>query len=139
MLYAKEGAVHITISFKTSMFDVSKEHKNPYNHIYGESLLKWLKQELASEFVITDPDAEDWGWYSYITFNNRQYMLGASTYFEDGDDPKSELEWLFQIDKPRSLKEKLLGREKISIADECVLFFQSKFEAQSDINSVAFE
>ncbi len=131
--------MHIAISFKTSMFDVSKENKNPINPIYGESLLRWLKQELDSEFEITEPDAEDWGWYSYITWNNRQYMLGASSYFEEGDDPKSELEWIFQIDKPRSLKEKILGREKISTADECVLFFKSKFEAQPDINSVAFE
>lgn len=131
--------MHIAISFKTSMFDVSKENKNPVNPIYGESLLKWLKQELDSEFEFTEPDAEDWGWYSYITWNNRQYMLGASTYFEEGDDPKSELEWVFQIDKPRSLKEKLLGREKISTADDCVLFFKSKFEAQPEMNSVAFE
>ena len=121
------------------MFDVSKENKNPVNPIYGESLLKWLKQELDSEFEITEPDAEDWGWYSYITWNNRQYMIGASTYFEEGDDPSSELEWVFQIDKTRSLKEKLLGREKISTADDCVLFFKSKFEAQPDMNSVAFE
>ncbi|MBQ4880511.1 hypothetical protein J8M21_25245 [Pseudoalteromonas luteoviolacea] len=131
--------MHIAISFKTSMFDVSKENKNPVNPIYGESLIKWLKQELDSEFEITEPDAEDWGWYSYITWNNRQYMIGASTYFEEGDDPSSELEWVFQIDKTRSLKEKLLGREKISTADDCVLFFKSKFEAQLDINSVAFE
>lgn len=131
--------MHIAISFKTSMFDVSKENKNPVNPIYGESLLKWLKQELDSEFEITEPDAEDWGWYSYITWNNRQYMIGASTYFEEGDDPSSELEWVFQIDKTRSLKEKLLGREKISTADDCVLFFISKFEAQPDMNSVAFE
>ncbi|CCQ11698.1 hypothetical protein PALB_25990 [Pseudoalteromonas luteoviolacea B = ATCC 29581] len=131
--------MHIAISFKTSMFDVSKENKNPVNPIYGESLLKWLKQELDSEFEITEPDAEDWGWYSYITWNNRQYMIGASTYFEEGDDPSSELEWVFQIDKTRSLKEKLLGREKISTADDCVLFFKSKFEVQPDMNSVAFE
>ena len=131
--------MHIAITFKTSMFDVSKENTNPVNPIYGESLLKWLKQELDSEFEITEPDAEDWGWYSYITWNNRQYILGASTYFEEGDDPSSELEWVFQIDKPRSLKEKILGREKISTADDCVLFFKSKFEAQPDMNSVAFE
>ncbi|KID56534.1 hypothetical protein JF50_11355 [Pseudoalteromonas luteoviolacea] len=131
--------MHITISFKTSMFDISTENKNPINPIYGESLLKWLKQELDSEFEITEPNAEDWGWYCYITWNTWQYMLGASTYFEEGDDPKSELEWIFQIDKPRSLKEKLLGREKISIADNCVLFFKSKFEAQPKFNSVAFE
>jgi hypothetical protein len=131
--------VHITISFKTSKFDVSNENKNPINPIYGESLLKWLKLELGSAHEITEPDAEDWGWYSNITWKGREYMLGASAYYEEGDDPTSELEWVFQIDKQRSFKEKLLGKEKISRNDECVLLFKSKFEAESDITSIVFE
>lgn len=131
--------MHIAISFKTSKFDVSNESKNPINPIYGESLLKWLKEVIAPELEITDPDAEDWGWYSYITWKGRQYMLGSSTFFEDGDDPTSQLEWILQIDKSRSLKEKLLGREKISIDDECVLFFKSKLENEQDISAVTFE
>ncbi|MFT6908613.1 MAG: hypothetical protein ACJAS1_005316 [Oleiphilaceae bacterium] len=131
--------MHIAISFKTSKFDVSNENKNPINPIYGESLLKWLKLELSSTHEITEPDAEDWGWYSNITWKGREYMLGASTYYEEGDNPTSELEWIFQIDKQRSFKEKLLGKEKISCNDECVLFFKSKLEAEPDINSVAFE
>ncbi|TMS80262.1 MULTISPECIES: hypothetical protein [unclassified Pseudoalteromonas] len=131
--------MHIAISFKTSKFNVSNENKNPINPIYGESLLKWLKLELNSSHEITEPDAEDWGWYSNIIWNDREYILGASTFYKDGDDPNSELEWIFQIDKQRSFIEKLLGKEKISRSDECVLFFKSKLEAESDINSLAFE
>ena len=131
--------MHISISFKTSKFDVSTENKNPINPIYGESLLKWLKQDLDSEFEITEPDVKDWGWYSHIVWKGREYMLGASAFYEEGDDPTSELEWIFQIDKQRTLKEKLLGKEKISCNDECVLFLKSKLEAESDINSVVFE
>jgi len=121
------------------MFDVSKERENPINPIFGESLLKWLKVEIGSEFELTEPDAEDWGWYSYISWNGRKYMLGASTYFAEGDDPKSELEWIFQIDKQRSFKEKLLGREKLNNSDDCVLFLKSKLESEPQINSVSFE
>lgn len=131
--------MHIAISFKSSMFDISKERENPINPIFGESFLKWLKSEIGTDFELTEPDAEDWGWYSYISWHGRQYMLGASTYFEDGDDPKSELEWIFQIDKQRSFKEKLLGREKLNKSDECVLFLKSKLESEPQINSVSFE
>lgn len=131
--------MHIAISFKISKFDVSKENKNPINPIYGESLLTWIKQELGSEFEITEPDAEDWGWYSYFTWNNRQYMIGASVYFEEGDEPTTELEWIFQIDKQRSFLERLLGKEKISRTDDCVLFLKSKLEAEPSITSVVFE
>ena len=131
--------MHIAISFKTSKFDVSNENKNPINPIYGESLLKWLKIESGSVLEITEPDAEDWGWYSNTSWHGREYMLGASAYYEEGDDPDSELEWILQIEKHRSFKEKLLGKEKISINDECVLFFKSKLEAEPGITSVAFD
>ena len=131
--------MHIAISFKTSKFDVSKERENPINPIFGESLLKWLKSEVESDFDISEPDAEDWGWYSYIDWKGRQYMLGASTYFDEGDDPKSELEWILQIDKSRTFIEKLFGKEKISNSDECVLYFKSKLESEPQIGSISFE
>lgn len=131
--------MHIAISFKTSKFDVSKENKNPINPIYGESLLIWLKSELCSELEMTAPDAEDWGWYSNIIWKGREYMLGSSVFFEEGDEPTSELKWIFQVDKQRSFKEILLGREKMTKNDECVLFFKSKFKAEPDITSVLVE
>ncbi|HAS6883033.1 TPA: hypothetical protein ACPV0H_004681 [Vibrio parahaemolyticus] len=131
--------MHIVFSFKTSMFNVTTENKNPINPIYGESLLKWLKQEVGSEFTISEPEAEDWGWCCYIFWGNRQYMLGALTYYEEGDDPTIEQEWIFQIVKHRTLMEKLLRKENISSQDECVLFLKSKFEAEPRINSIVIE
>jgi len=50
--------------FKTSLFDLSKEIENPINPIYGISLLNWLRKELKDTIEITEPEAEDWGWYS---------------------------------------------------------------------------
>ena len=131
--------VHIAISFKSTKFDVSKERTNPINPIFGESLLKWFKSEIEPDFDVTEPDAEDWGWYSYIDWKGRQYMLGASTYFEEGNDPKSELEWVLQIDKSRTFIEKLFGKAKISQTDECVLYLKAKLESEPKISSVSFE
>lgn len=131
--------MHIAISFKSTKFDVSKERTNPINPIFGESLLKWFKSEIEPDFDVTEPDAEDWGWYSYIDWKGRLYMLGASTYFEEGNVPKSELEWVLQIDKSRTFIEKLFGKEKISQTDECVLYLKSKLESEPKISSVSFE
>ena len=127
------------ISFKTSKFDVSKEDENPINPIVGQSLLLWLKQELKGELDIDEPDSEDWGWYSDINWNNRTYMLGASACYEEGDNPTSELEWVFQVHKDRSFKEKLLGKEKMTKEDDCLLFFKSKLESEPSFNSIEFE
>jgi len=128
-----------TIGFKTSKFDVSKEDENPINPIYGQSLLIWLEKELPTELGFDEPDAEDWGWYSLLEWKGREYLVGATAYFEDGDDPTSELEWVFQVDKNRSFKEKLLGREKMTASDECLLYFKSLFENSCEFNSVALE
>ena len=60
------------IRFTTDKFDVSKERPNPINPIPGESLLVWLQDRAQSRTQLTEPDAEDWGWYSYVDWNGRQ-------------------------------------------------------------------
>ena len=56
------------IHFKTSMFDILKEKKNPINPIHGLSLLEWLRKKLEGKIEITEPEAEDWGWYSELEY-----------------------------------------------------------------------
>ena len=124
------------IHFKTSIFDPSKEEKNPINQIYGHSLIDWLIEKLKERFEIDKPEAEDWGWYSYIEWEGRNYLIGACAYYEEGEDPTKELEWVFQVDKIRTFKESLLGREKLTIDDPCFKFFKSLFENEPNINSV---
>ena len=125
-----------TIHFKTSMFDVSKEKENPINPINGLSLLEWLRKERRGEFVISEPDAEDWGWYSELEFEGNNYLIGSCALFEEGDNPASELEWVFQVDKYRSFKEKLFGRNKMSATDECFVYFKLLFEKHPNIKGV---
>ncbi|MCE2594389.1 hypothetical protein K6Y31_06135 [Motilimonas cestriensis] len=124
------------IHFKTSMFDVSKEKENPINPIYGISLLAWLKSELAGKIEITEPDAEDWGWYSELEFEGNNYLIGACAYFEKGDNPKDEIEWVFQVDKYRSFKEKLFGKNKMNASDNCFVFFKTLLEENPNFNDV---
>lgn len=124
------------IHFKTSMFDVSKEKDNPINPIYGISLLEWLRKELKGRIEITEPDAEDWGWYSELKYEGNNYLIGACAYFEEGDDPTSELEWVFQVDKYRSFKDKLFGENKMSTSDSCFVYFKELFEKHPGIKAV---
>ena len=124
------------IYFKTSVFDVTKEEENPINPIYGKSLLVWLKQKLHGKVEITEPDAEDWGWYSELEWDGRNYLIGSVAYFEEGDDPHSELEWVFQVDKHRTIKEKLLGKNKMTSDDSCFQFFKSLFEDEPKFNEI---
>lgn len=127
------------IYFKTSLFDVSKEKENPINPIYGLSLLQWLIKELTGKLAISKPKAEDWGWCSELEYEGNRYLIGSSVFFEQGDDPTAELEWVFQVDKHRSFIEKLLGKNKMKTTDSCLSFFKELFEKHPDIKEVKIE
>ena len=123
------------IRFLTDKFDVSKERPNPINPIPGESLLTWLRERARPRVQLTEPDAEDWGWYSFVDWGGRQYLIGASA----SDDSASEREWILQIDKQRSMKEKLLGREAMGADDECAAFFRELLESEPAFKSVSID
>ena len=120
------------IRLTTDKFDVSKERANPINPIAGESLLLWLREKATPRALLTEPDAEDWGWYSYVDWDGRQYLLGASASDDDG-----ERKWILQIEKDRSIKEKMLGREAMTADDECAKFFQGLLEAEPAFKAVS--
>ncbi|TWO82389.1 hypothetical protein AYI75_21085 [Shewanella algae] len=124
------------IYFKTSVFDPTKEEPNPINPIYGSSLINWIKDKLSGIYDIEEAMPEDWGWYSYIKFNGRDYLIGSIAYFEEGDIFQGEIEWAFQVDKIRTFKEKLLAKEKMHDQDACFVFFHELFKNEPGFHSV---
>jgi hypothetical protein len=102
------------ISFKTAAFDVSRERPNDINPIAGQSVLLWLRDGLMNaQYHVTEPDTEDWGWYVDVKGETGSYLVGASA---EADAPPP-LEWIIQVHKQRSLKDKLLGRNKMEADD----------------------
>ena len=130
---AERVTMRYAISSTTNMFELSKEDENYVNPIHGQSLLLWLREKAKDTVEMDESDTEDWGWYTSIDWKGRAYLPGASA--EESDDP--EIYWVFQIDKHRTLKEKLLGREKMSEDDECWKYFRSLIESESGFNNVA--
>lgn len=114
------------IRFTTDLFDITRERPNPINPIPGESLLLWLQERIGAAHTMTPPDAEDWGWYSVLEWDNREYLVGASASDEE-DGPR---EWVLQVDKIRSFGEKLLGREKMAPDDACVAYLMGLLAAE---------
>jgi len=123
------------IRFNTATLDVSKERPNPINPIPGESLLLWLRQRARPDVAVSVPDAEDWGWYSTVQWKGRSYMLGSSACEDDGGD----WEWILQIEKHRSVTEKLLGRSKMNKDDECAKYFQRLLESEATFKGVSVD
>ncbi|MEM6820166.1 MAG: hypothetical protein AAF578_15410 [Pseudomonadota bacterium] len=69
-----------------------------------------------------------------VSYHGRNYMVGGIAFDEDCDDAGLVIEWLVQIDKERSIKEKLLGQEKIDRDDP---FVQEIFQALQAEDSFA--
>jgi hypothetical protein len=102
------------LTFRTARFDISKETPNQINPIAGQSVFLWLRQELMTAgYTATEPDTEDWGWYIDVEGNGASYLVGASA--DAGTEP--DVDWTVQIEKIRSAKDKLLGRNKMTSDD----------------------
>jgi hypothetical protein len=123
------------IRFMTAKFDVSKERPNPFNPIPGESLLLWLQEQAHGRVEVPEPSTEDWGWYTFVDWKGRFYMLGSSAM----DEEEGEREWVLQIEKQRSFKERLLGRAKMAEDDECAAYFQMLLQREPSFRGVSVD
>jgi len=127
--------MHAAIHFRSSLFDVSREPENPINPIKGSSLLDWLRECVPTNLAMTDKDAEDWGWYCDVTWEGRDYLVGSCA--QERDDGNHE--WILQIDKLRSFKEKLFGFSKMTADDACFLFFKRLIENEQSFTEVTIK
>ena len=62
-------------------------------------------------------------------------MLGSSA----SEDDSGNREWILQIEKHRSVTEKLLGPAKMSKDDECAKYFQRLLESEATFRGVSFD
>lgn len=124
------------IRFFTARFDVASERVNPINPIPGESLLRWLCDGATPMLSVSEPEPEDWGWYSAVIFDGRPYMLGASA--SEGEAGE-RTEWILQIVKQRTFAERLTGRARMAADDACAEFFEGLIRRQPDFEDVTVD
>jgi hypothetical protein len=123
------------IRFKTAKFDISKERPNPISPISGESLLLWLCELARLDVAVSEPDAEDWGWYSSVELEGRRYVLGSSASEDDNGDRERTL----RIEKHRPMTEKLLDRAKMGKDDKCAKYFRRLLESEATFKGVSVD
>ena len=67
------------ITFRSARLDVTSEPPNPINPIPGESVLRWLREQLrGSRYETTEPATEDWGWYAHVDVPYRSKSIARS-------------------------------------------------------------
>lgn len=125
------------ISFSTSKFDVSRETPNPINPIAGEGVLNWIREQLVgTPYTATEPATEDWGWYIGVDGNGASYMVGASG---QPEPPATEAEWVVQVHKHRTVKDRLTGRNKLAGDDPLVALLESRVRGEPAFRNVSVE
>jgi hypothetical protein len=125
------------ISFATSRFDIAGEPPNPINPIAGHSVLAWLKPQLVQAgYRVTDPDAEDWGWYIEASNVTGSYLVGASG---DTDTTASPVEWTIQVHRHRSVSDRIFGRGKLTDDDPLAALIATLLEGDEGITRVVIE
>lgn len=129
------------LSFKSSAFDPREEQPNPINPIAGESVLRWIRENvLEGKYASTEPDVEDWGWYIDVDGADSRYLVGASGQFEEpGKVSGVELEWLVQVEKQRSILDRLLGQNKMQAEDPLVTDLVNALKGESTFSDVSVE
>ena len=123
------------ISFDTAKFDLTAEPPNPINPIAGVSVLHWLREALADGYVVSEPAAEDWGWYVDVTRGESVYLVGASAEANDGGDAHCML----QIHRHRSLKDKFTGGNKLVADDPLTARIAALLEADPAFQNLEVE
>nr|WP_296016743.1 hypothetical protein [uncultured Acidovorax sp.] len=121
------------VRFKTSKFNVAAEKPNPINPFAGQSLLLWLREAALPRIDVTEPEPEDWGWYSFATWDGRTYILGSSA----SEEQNGEHEWVLQVVKQRTLVEKVLGRERMQKDDGLASFVLQLLQQEPAFHGVS--
>jgi hypothetical protein len=123
------------IMFATRKFDISKETPNDINPIAGEGVLNWIRERLAnSPYFSTAPSTEDWGWYIDVNGEGSSYMVGASG---EPERASPDVDWVIQVHKNRSFKDKLTGRNKLTDEDPFLAFLEKAVRSEPEFRDVS--
>ena len=125
------------ITFETSKFDPRDEPKNRFNPIAGHSVLVWLRSTLAGTLALSDPDAEDWGWYSTGSLDGATYLVGASSDIDEGG--AQPVQWVIQIERHRRILDRLVGRNRMEANDRASAAIHAAIKNEPAFTNIELE
>jgi hypothetical protein len=102
----------VDILFNTDRFNLSEEMEHFINPCcFGEDFAKWLRERLAEAGVeASEEGQEDWGWYLDASKDGASYFVGVGGESDGKPGQPNFGGWRVMIERKRSMKERLLGR-----------------------------
>jgi hypothetical protein len=112
-------SVHVDVTCKTDRFNLSVVGTDFINDCcFGEDFSKWLVSALESQGVGADLLCmEDCGWANLATFEGVSYLICVAGNSEEESSRPNFGTWHVMVERHRTFKEKLLGRNKTTVED----------------------
>jgi hypothetical protein len=128
----------ISILFDATCFNLTEVRPHFINPCcFGEDTALWLRDRLREKaMAVAEPGQEDWGWYIGVRWDGADYFIGIGG---DPDDARGESDqgtWRLMIQKIRSPRDKLFGKNRMTPDDGLVAAIReilSREPAFSDI------
>lgn len=125
--------MRIVISCKTDRFNLSVMKNNFINDSsYGEDFAKWLANKLnqdPTQCVVEE--LLSFGWHCSLAYEDSYYSLYINGYSDDVLNHPNQGTWRIKIERERSIFEKLLLRNLITINDEAVVLISKMLQEEA--------
>jgi hypothetical protein len=129
------------VLFDTNRFNLSEVKEYFINPCcFGEDLAAWLRGKLLERGIPTiEPDQEDWGWYIESTYGGRAYFIGIGGNADETSSDANRGEWRISVEKHRSLRDKLTGKNPMSSDEPIIAVIREIVEAEPDFKNIRYE
>jgi hypothetical protein len=126
--------------FETSRFNLSQPKDYFINDCcYGDDAAAWLRGKLAEKGIeATEPDQEDWGWYIDMHHDGNAYFVGVGGNADD-EQSGNRGEWRLMVEKHRSIKDKLTGKNQMTENDGVIGILRRIIENEPDMKFLRVE
>ena len=120
--------------FETDQFNLSQPKDYFINECcYGDDAAAWLRVKLAEKGIeATEPGQEDWGWYLDVRHDGNAYFVGVGASPEDR-------EWRLMVEKHRSIKDRLTGKNQMMDNEGIVALLKRIIEDEPEMKFLRIE
>lgn len=112
----------IDVSGKTDRFNLSVVGDDFINDCcFGEDFSQWLVKELNADGVTANIICmEDFGWANQAIYNGATYLVCVAGNSDEEPGRPNYGTWHIMLERHRTLKDRLFGKNKISASDPIV-------------------
>jgi hypothetical protein len=114
--------MHVDVTCKTDRFNLSVVGEDFINDCcFGEDFSQWLVTTLEADGVDADLICmEDFGWANQVVYEGVSYLMCVAGTSEEEPNRPNYGTWHVMLERHRTLKDKLFGKNKTTLSDPVV-------------------